>query len=220
MAACQEVLLTHPNSSHPRPLLSCRQSVPISPSAATLMDYAASIANKRLTEKLSPLNATLTKNWGGGPLLSTFSAHDSGADKTQNALPSAAQICPAHASEVCEHYRQRQQTQCNARRPAESHAAALRFRDVRLRHWRALRPRRYGYHQRAGTHAVLSPLHPIFLVRPRFARRRGADHRDSRRRRLLPLGPRGIRRLLGISGWMVELDSFVSSGRLVRRFDR
>src|SRR5712691_1411781 len=38
----------------------------LSPSAATLMDLPASVANKRLTIRLSPLAATLTKKGGGG----------------------------------------------------------------------------------------------------------------------------------------------------------
>src|SRR6266699_5689472 len=58
------VLLTPPKSSHPRPLLSRQQPAPISPLAATLMDSPASVANKRLTSGLSPLNATLTKYRG------------------------------------------------------------------------------------------------------------------------------------------------------------
>src|SRR5438552_1121961 len=37
----------------------------VSPSAATLMDLPASVANKRLTKGLRPLDATLTKNTGG-----------------------------------------------------------------------------------------------------------------------------------------------------------
>src|SRR5207244_3853874 len=36
----------------------------VRPLAATLMDLPASVANKRLTEELSPLDATLTKNTG------------------------------------------------------------------------------------------------------------------------------------------------------------
>jgi hypothetical protein len=39
---------------------------PISPLAATLTDLPASVANKRLTVILTPLNATLTKNRGEG----------------------------------------------------------------------------------------------------------------------------------------------------------
>jgi hypothetical protein len=38
---------------------------PVSPLVATLKDRPASVANKRLTAKLSPLAATLTKNRGG-----------------------------------------------------------------------------------------------------------------------------------------------------------
>src|SRR5229473_2119562 len=53
-------------SSHPNPLLSRRHFAPISPLDATLMDLAASVANKRLTAWLNPLDATLTKNPGGG----------------------------------------------------------------------------------------------------------------------------------------------------------
>src|SRR5216684_5014181 len=37
----------------------------VSPLEATLMDLLASVANKRLTTMLSPLDATLTKNIGG-----------------------------------------------------------------------------------------------------------------------------------------------------------
>ncbi len=58
------VLLTPPKSSHPSQLLSRQQYDPVSPLAATLMDLPASVANKRLTVGLSPLDATLTKNKG------------------------------------------------------------------------------------------------------------------------------------------------------------
>lgn len=47
-------------------LPSCRQTAPLTPLAATLMEFPASVANKRLTAGLSPLAATLTKNIGGG----------------------------------------------------------------------------------------------------------------------------------------------------------
>src|SRR5713226_137457 len=40
--------------------------IALSPLAATLMDLLASVANKRLTAWLSPLDATLTKNTGVG----------------------------------------------------------------------------------------------------------------------------------------------------------
>jgi hypothetical protein len=57
---------TPSNSSHPRPLLSRQHRAPASPLAATLMDLPASVANKRLTAKLTPLAATLTRNRGVG----------------------------------------------------------------------------------------------------------------------------------------------------------
>jgi len=40
----------------------------LSPLVATLMDPLASVANKRLTSRLSPLDATLTKTIGGAIL--------------------------------------------------------------------------------------------------------------------------------------------------------
>src|SRR6266571_1875590 len=69
MPARQVVLLTPLESPHPKALLSSQQPAPISPLAATLMDSPASVANKRLTVELSPLDATLTKNTGGGDIL-------------------------------------------------------------------------------------------------------------------------------------------------------
>jgi hypothetical protein len=68
MLARHAVLLTSPKSPHPSELLSRQQSTPVNPLAATLMDLPASVANKRLTAGLSPLNATLTKNGGEGAL--------------------------------------------------------------------------------------------------------------------------------------------------------
>src|SRR6266481_6979362 len=59
------VLQTPPKSSHPTQLLSRQHFVRVSPLAATLMNSLASVANKRLTADLSPLDATLTKNMGG-----------------------------------------------------------------------------------------------------------------------------------------------------------
>src|SRR6266446_7885542 len=62
------VLLTPPpKSSHPSQSLPRQQSASVSPLAATLMDLPASVANKRLTAGLSPLDATLTKNRGVHP---------------------------------------------------------------------------------------------------------------------------------------------------------
>ena len=62
------VLLTPPpKSSHPSQSLPRQQSASLSPLAATLMHPPASVANKRLTVGLSPLDATLTKNRGVHP---------------------------------------------------------------------------------------------------------------------------------------------------------
>jgi hypothetical protein len=60
------VLLTPPKSSHLKSLLPRQHFASISPLAATLMDLLASVANKRLTAELNPLDATLTKNRGVG----------------------------------------------------------------------------------------------------------------------------------------------------------
>jgi hypothetical protein len=66
MLARQVVLLTPPKPSHPTQLLSRQHNAPLSPLAATLMDLPASVANKRLMARVSSLDATLTKNRGGG----------------------------------------------------------------------------------------------------------------------------------------------------------
>src|SRR5882672_4263226 len=58
--------------SHPRPLPSHQHFIPVGPLAATLMDSPASVANKRLTARLNPLAATLTKNRGVGPTFRRF----------------------------------------------------------------------------------------------------------------------------------------------------
>src|SRR6266404_3012358 len=134
-----------------------------------------------------------------------------------DALPSAAQIRRLDSHEASEHFLHAQQTQLHARGPAQSRAAAVRLCHVRLRDRRAFRPRRHGHHQRPGAHASLSIDPSFFLVHPRFARGCRTHHRDSRRGRLLPLGARGIRRLLGISGGLVELERVVPSRRRVRR---
>src|SRR5258708_4082500 len=60
------VLLTPSKSSRPSQLLYRQHCAPVSPLAATLMAQPASVANKRLTVGLNPLDATLTKNTGGG----------------------------------------------------------------------------------------------------------------------------------------------------------
>src|SRR5712692_7038428 len=51
-------------SSHPKSLLSRQHFAPISPSDCNTYGSPASIANKRLTPRLNPLDATLTKNRG------------------------------------------------------------------------------------------------------------------------------------------------------------
>src|SRR5882724_9955094 len=69
MSARQAALLTPPKSSHPTQFLSRQHFVRVSPLAATLMDLPASVANKRLTAELNPLDATLTKNRGVGGVI-------------------------------------------------------------------------------------------------------------------------------------------------------
>src|SRR6266852_6952836 len=63
------VLLTPSESSGLSRLRSYILSTPVTPLDSILTDLSASVANKRLTESLNPLNATLTKNMGeGAPL--------------------------------------------------------------------------------------------------------------------------------------------------------
>src|SRR6266436_9668982 len=60
------ILLTPSESSGLNWLLSYTLSTPVTPLDSTLTEFSVSVANKRLTESLNPLNATLTKNMGGG----------------------------------------------------------------------------------------------------------------------------------------------------------
>ena len=76
MRSRRVVLLTPSVSFHPRQLPFCQQSAPVNPLDATLINLPASVANKRLTANLSPLDATLTRNGGGGSLSSTFGRSD------------------------------------------------------------------------------------------------------------------------------------------------
>ena len=69
MSARQVVLLTSSESLHPTQLLSRRHFIRVSPLAATLTNSSASVANKRLTARLSSLDATLTKKQGGWMVL-------------------------------------------------------------------------------------------------------------------------------------------------------
>jgi hypothetical protein len=64
-----------PKARHTRALLHRQHLAPLSPLAATLMDHPASVANKRLTANLTPLDATLTKNRGEGCTLSFTPFH-------------------------------------------------------------------------------------------------------------------------------------------------
>src|SRR6267378_2845865 len=108
----------------------------------------------------------------------------------------------------------------NAALRTTARVASPRLRDVRIRDGRAVWARRHGDDERAGVDAALSLVHSIFLVHSGFACSGGGDHCDSRGRRILPLGARGLRRLLGIPGRLVELERFVPSGGDVRRSDR
>src|SRR5260370_17629229 len=81
-----EVLVTPPKSSHPKSLLPRRHFASISPLAATLMDLLASVANKRLTAELNPLDATLTKNQGVGVFF-PFSNSSLTTDTRRSRLP-------------------------------------------------------------------------------------------------------------------------------------
>src|SRR6266481_3775601 len=60
------VLLTPSKPSHPKQLPFRQHFVRVSPLPATLMVFPASVANKRLTAELNPLDATFTKNRGVG----------------------------------------------------------------------------------------------------------------------------------------------------------
>src|SRR6266852_2942534 len=66
MRSRRVVLLTPPKRPHPSRLLSCQHHALVNPLAATLMDSSASVANKRLTGELTPLDATLTQKMGVG----------------------------------------------------------------------------------------------------------------------------------------------------------
>jgi hypothetical protein len=57
---------TPSKARHHKALLHRQHRAPLSPLAATLTDHPASVANKRLTVNLTPLDATLTKNRGEG----------------------------------------------------------------------------------------------------------------------------------------------------------
>src|SRR5213082_1178968 len=55
---------------------------PLSPLSATFTRLPASVANKRLTAKLNPLDATLTRNRGWGPVIGRrFSRADANSER-------------------------------------------------------------------------------------------------------------------------------------------
>src|SRR5229473_716817 len=96
MGALQAILLTPSKSSVPIQLLSRRQSAllhpeprRVTPLAATLTQPPLSVANKRLTVWLSPLDATLTKNRGvgGAAPLTRIAFHRGGSLSSQNGPP-------------------------------------------------------------------------------------------------------------------------------------
>jgi len=68
MRSRRVVLLTPSVLFHPRQLPFCQQPPSVNSLAATLTVHLASAANKRLTENLSPVDATLTKKRGVGVL--------------------------------------------------------------------------------------------------------------------------------------------------------
>jgi hypothetical protein len=88
MLAHKVVLLTPTKSSRLTQLLSCQHLVPISPLNATLVNRPASVDYKRLTAKLNPLDATLTKTRGGGRCsLRTLQAAGSGVHRRWRQQP-------------------------------------------------------------------------------------------------------------------------------------
>src|SRR6267142_1613117 len=191
----------------------------LSPAFATHTDFAA-VSLVFATHTKTTGVYTNSSHFGTRPSTLRFPARTLSGSLPilqPDALPSAAQIRRLDSHEASKHFLHAQQTQLHARGPAQSHAAAVRLCDVRLRDRRAFRPRRHGDHQRARAHAALSIDPSFFLVHPRFPRGGGANHGDSRRGRILPLGARGIRRLLGISGGLVELERVFPAGGCVRR---
>src|SRR5260370_36278718 len=135
----------------------------------------------------------------------------------RDALPSAEQIRRLDANEASKHYRQRQQTQRRTRGRSQGRSASVCVRDVRVRDGRAIWARRDGNDQRAGADAALSLVHPVFLVHSGVAGGGGINDGDCGGGRILPLAARSVRRLLGISGGVVELERFGPSDSGVRR---
>src|SRR5258706_9481521 len=92
MVARQAVPLTPSESLGLAKLLSGQQLSRLTSLAATLVDSTASVANRRLAARLTPLDATLTKNMGGSRLWLT--SYSSGV------TPCALSPCP-HRPPCC-----------------------------------------------------------------------------------------------------------------------
>src|SRR5438477_6442446 len=73
----------------------CQAGHSLTPFAATFTRQPASVANKRLTGKVSPLNATLTKNRGEGPRLwlTSHPQHPSSRITEYKSVPLLAGAC-------------------------------------------------------------------------------------------------------------------------------
>ena len=80
-----------------------------------------------------------------------------------------------------------------------------------------VRLRRHLPRFRPGHGAGVPRVRSLLLEHSHFLRLRRTQQSSSRARRLLSLEPRGVRRLLGIPVWVVELDRHVSAQQSLRR---
>src|SRR5258708_17257584 len=93
-----------PIPAHPTQLLSRQHIVRVSSLDATLMSFIVYVANKRLTVRLNPLDATLTKNTGVGALPSRSGTHPSAPATVIRALSfHALTHCPFCNSSLFTH---------------------------------------------------------------------------------------------------------------------
>src|SRR6266851_5231810 len=93
-----------PIPAHPTQLLSRQHIVRVSSLDATLMSFLVYVANKRLTVRLNPLDATLTKNTGVGALPSRSGTHPSAPATVIRALSfHALTHCPFCNSSLFTH---------------------------------------------------------------------------------------------------------------------
>src|SRR6266478_6129031 len=96
------VLSEHRESTYPSQVVTCRPHfAPISPLAATLMDLPASVAGKRLTAWLSPVDDTYKKP-GEGAVGNVFPHR--GAFNTASHLPYALPSSASRKSFACRSY--------------------------------------------------------------------------------------------------------------------